>query len=74
MTSEQITEYELEILVEALDDDGTTSMSDGVRSRSRDPDLYKRKLSILDALRMRQTPSSGLGIRFCKLIPPGGGG
>jgi hypothetical protein len=49
-------------------------MTDGLgRSVSRDLDLAKKKLDLLDRLETRSVSSSHHGLRFDRFVPPGCG-
>lgn len=74
VTPEEIQEAREEIIETELDAESVTSMSDGTRSVTKDADAAKKRLDLLDRLDMRQTPKAHMGLRFSKLIPPGGGG
>lgn len=74
MTPEEI-QAARELVVEAeLDSDGVSSMSDGTRTVSKDPDRAKKRLDLLDRLEARSTSQPHFGLRITKLISPGGGG
>jgi hypothetical protein len=73
MTPEEIAEAREEIITAELAADGVTSMSDGTRSVSKDPDVAKKRLDLLDRLDTRTSTQPHFGLRFTKLVPPGGG-
>lgn len=74
MTPEEIQELREEVVEEALDANGVTSMSDGTRSVTKDADAYKKRLDLLDRLAASTSPTQPhQGLRFTKLVPPGCG-
>lgn len=73
MTPEEIQELREDVVTEGLEAEGITSMSDGTRTVSRDPDLAKKRLDLLDRLESRSISSTHHGLRFDKFVPPGCG-